>query len=672
MEIKGPTEIEVGQKFTLTCSADSNPPANYTWMLNGTEIPGHSPEFPKEKSEYSDSGDYTCTATNDVTRIKTSEVHKLSVKVEGALSPDGLSSGAIAGIVFGGLLVVGVAVGVSVLHQEKRNEGDRLDVLYGSGSDLTLSCSSESSPPAQFQWALNGTLLSNMGPELRLENIQGNQSGSYSCWAHNTRTLRYQTSEPSDITVLEPISGAIITTSPKSSNHWGGFCTLTCDASGSIISREWMEDGQLLSAGGNMIISEDNRVLSINPVKRTDSGQYLCRVSNPISTADAKHILIVNYGPDGMEIKGPTEIEVGQKFTLTCSADSNPPARYTWMLNGTEIPGHSHEFTKENSEYSDRGNYTCTATNYVTVTKTSVVLKLSVKVEDSLSPGLPAGAIVGIVIGMLLVAGGAVGVAVFFIRKYATNAEPMHRGGSDLTLSCSSESSPPAQFQWALNGTLLSNMGPELRLENIHANQSGSYSCWAHNTRTLRTNIWCYHNNFPKSSNHWGGFCTLTCDASGSIISREWMEDGQLLSAGGNMIISEDNRVLSINPVKRTDSGQYLCRVSNPISTADAKHILIVNLEDSLSPGLPAGAIVGIVIGILLVAGGAVGVAVFFIRKYATNAEPMHRGGSQQPVYENPSALCENPQPNKSLPRPLTEMQDFRSTYDTKIMVNLS
>uniref|UniRef100_A0A4W5M076 Ig-like domain-containing protein n=1 Tax=Hucho hucho TaxID=62062 RepID=A0A4W5M076_9TELE len=69
------------------------------------------------------------------------------------------------------------------------------DVLYGSGSDLTLSCSAEYSPPAQFQWAMNTTLLSNMGPKLRLENIQASQSGSYSCWAHNTRTLRWATSE---------------------------------------------------------------------------------------------------------------------------------------------------------------------------------------------------------------------------------------------------------------------------------------------------------------------------------------------------------------------------------------------------------------------------------------------------------------------------------------------
>ncbi|XP_045574673.1 carcinoembryonic antigen-related cell adhesion molecule 1-like isoform X2 [Salmo salar] len=142
-----------------------------------------------------------------------------------------------------------------------------------------------------------------------------------------------------------------------------------------------------------------------------------------------------------------------------------------------------------------------------------------------------------------------------------------------------------------------------------------------------------------------GNSVNLTCDASGSIITREWMKDGQLLSAGGNLTISEDKRVLSINPVKRTDSGEYLCRVSNLVSTADAKDILLVKSEDSLSPVLPARALTGIVIGVLLVVGGAVSVAVFFIRKNGTNAEPMHQGGSQQLVYENTSPVYENTSP---------------------------
>ncbi|XP_045071839.1 carcinoembryonic antigen-related cell adhesion molecule 6-like isoform X2 [Coregonus clupeaformis] len=190
-----------------------------------------------------------------------------------------------------------------------------------------------------------------------------------------------------------------------------------------------MKDDHPLSSGDNIIISEVKRVLSINPVKRTDSGEYLCTVRNPVSSTNASDTVNVIYGPDGMEIKGPTEL--GQQLTLTCSADSNPPASYTWMLNGTEIPGHSPEFTKEKSEYSDSGDYTCTATNDVTGNNTSEVHKLSVKAEGSLTPGgLSTVAITGIVIIVLLVLEVAVSVAVYFIKEKGSNADPMHRGGS--------------------------------------------------------------------------------------------------------------------------------------------------------------------------------------------------------------------------------------------------
>ncbi|XP_029535038.2 carcinoembryonic antigen-related cell adhesion molecule 1-like isoform X4 [Oncorhynchus nerka] len=175
-----------------------------------------------------------------------------------------------------------------------------LDVLYGSGSDLTLSCSAESSPPAQFQWALNGELLSNQGPVLRLENIQASQSGRYSCWAHNTRTLRYQTSEPSDITVLERISSAKLTISPNPPIIEGGSVTLTCDASGSISKRDWMKDGQPLSPSERMIFSEDNKTVSISPLNLTDSGIFLCHLANLLSNENASYNLNVN-------LKGSTQ-----------------------------------------------------------------------------------------------------------------------------------------------------------------------------------------------------------------------------------------------------------------------------------------------------------------------------------------------------------------------------
>ncbi|XP_065327851.1 carcinoembryonic antigen-related cell adhesion molecule 6-like [Pelmatolapia mariae] len=80
---------------------------------------------------------------------------------------------------------------------------------FAVGSEISLNCSVGSRPPAQFKWFLNGDQLLDTGSDLRLMNVQMNQSGNYSCQAFNSKTLRSQTSQPSAITVLvpEPSSG---------------------------------------------------------------------------------------------------------------------------------------------------------------------------------------------------------------------------------------------------------------------------------------------------------------------------------------------------------------------------------------------------------------------------------------------------------------------------------
>uniref|UniRef100_A0A3Q2W359 Ig-like domain-containing protein n=1 Tax=Haplochromis burtoni TaxID=8153 RepID=A0A3Q2W359_HAPBU len=74
---------------------------------------------------------------------------------------------------------------------------------FAVGSDISLTCSVGSIPPAQFNWFLNGDHLPDTGSELRLMDVQMSQSGNYSCQAFNSKTLRSETSEPSAITVLD-------------------------------------------------------------------------------------------------------------------------------------------------------------------------------------------------------------------------------------------------------------------------------------------------------------------------------------------------------------------------------------------------------------------------------------------------------------------------------------
>uniref|UniRef100_A0A8C6KKN3 Ig-like domain-containing protein n=1 Tax=Nothobranchius furzeri TaxID=105023 RepID=A0A8C6KKN3_NOTFU len=70
------------------------------------------------------------------------------------------------------------------------------------GSDVQMFCSAVSSPDASFQWFVNGNPLPDTGPELRLMNVQTNQSGNYSCQTFNSKTLRYQTSQPLALSVI--------------------------------------------------------------------------------------------------------------------------------------------------------------------------------------------------------------------------------------------------------------------------------------------------------------------------------------------------------------------------------------------------------------------------------------------------------------------------------------
>ncbi|KAM6995169.1 cell adhesion molecule CEACAM1-like [Tautogolabrus adspersus] len=76
---------------------------------------------------------------------------------------------------------------------------------FEKGSNIVLSCKADSRPAAQFDWFLDGNQQIHAGPELSLTNIQESQSGNYSCRAFNTKTLKYDSSLQSPVTVLVSI-----------------------------------------------------------------------------------------------------------------------------------------------------------------------------------------------------------------------------------------------------------------------------------------------------------------------------------------------------------------------------------------------------------------------------------------------------------------------------------
>uniref|UniRef100_A0A3P8VW15 Carcinoembryonic antigen-related cell adhesion molecule 1-like n=1 Tax=Cynoglossus semilaevis TaxID=244447 RepID=A0A3P8VW15_CYNSE len=140
---------------------------------------------------------------------------------------------------------------------------------------------------------------------------------------------------------------------------------LTCDADGLVTNRIWLKDGKAVVPGDRFSFHHGNRVFSISPTHRTDTGEILCNVSNDISFQTAMCSLKVYYGPDKPIItQKPKRAELEERVKLFCSAQSLPEATLFWTFKGVTIS--RPEINIPELEEEHLGVYTCTVRNSVT------------------------------------------------------------------------------------------------------------------------------------------------------------------------------------------------------------------------------------------------------------------------------------------------------------------
>ncbi|KTF73741.1 hypothetical protein cypCar_00031275 [Cyprinus carpio] len=120
-KVDGKKEVKFEELVKLTCSAESVPPSTYSWKLNGTAKNFSNAVLTIEKAMVTDSGLYTCEAFNPITGMMTSATHKLAVTEIGAVD-EGLSGGAIAGIVIG--VLVAIVILACIIKRKKKSSSD--------------------------------------------------------------------------------------------------------------------------------------------------------------------------------------------------------------------------------------------------------------------------------------------------------------------------------------------------------------------------------------------------------------------------------------------------------------------------------------------------------------------------------------------------------------------
>ncbi|XP_065430854.1 carcinoembryonic antigen-related cell adhesion molecule 20 isoform X2 [Chrysemys picta bellii] len=145
--------------------------------------------------------------------------------------------------------------------------------------------------------------------------------------------------------------------------------TLTCNGSPSADTVLWLRDEVSLVPSERLVLSSDNRTLTVMGVTRGDAGAYQCEVGNPVSTNRSEPSTVtLAYGPDSTRIDppGPINLTFGSLLTLTCVADSVPAPSYRWVLNGTDTKETRSSLTFNLTTWAQQGTYECRAHNPVT------------------------------------------------------------------------------------------------------------------------------------------------------------------------------------------------------------------------------------------------------------------------------------------------------------------
>uniref|UniRef100_A0AAQ4RDN0 Ig-like domain-containing protein n=1 Tax=Gasterosteus aculeatus aculeatus TaxID=481459 RepID=A0AAQ4RDN0_GASAC len=155
-----------------------------------------------------------------------------------------------------------------------------------------------------------------------------------------------------------------VSVSPSAEMLEGDSVTLTCstDANPAANYTWYKQDG----TSDPRLLSEEPQLI-FSSIQSSDFGWYFCTAENQLGRKTSDFILIrVKYGPQRPSVSASPSAEMleGDSVTLTCSADANPAANYTWYKEHEDSPRASGQiFTITDFTAEHSGNYYCEAQN---------------------------------------------------------------------------------------------------------------------------------------------------------------------------------------------------------------------------------------------------------------------------------------------------------------------
>uniref|UniRef100_A0A665VSL4 B-cell receptor CD22 n=1 Tax=Echeneis naucrates TaxID=173247 RepID=A0A665VSL4_ECHNA len=166
VSVNPPGEIMEGSLVTLTCSNDTNSAANISWYKDNLPLWNREAQLVFSSIRSSDSGQYHCTAENELGR-RTSGNISIHVECESKL-------------------LVCWSFSDKCLFF--------INELMVEGSSVNLSCSSDANPAANITWYKEGEDSPKASGQIfTITDLRPEHSGNYYCEVQNTRGRRRST-----------------------------------------------------------------------------------------------------------------------------------------------------------------------------------------------------------------------------------------------------------------------------------------------------------------------------------------------------------------------------------------------------------------------------------------------------------------------------------------------
>ncbi|XP_051704135.1 V-set and immunoglobulin domain-containing protein 10-like 2 [Oryctolagus cuniculus] len=221
---------------------------------------------------------------------------------------------------------------------------------------------------------------------LVLEELQEGARGHFLCQAlHTADGQLHAAYSYLSLAVLVPVSKPQVRLSDPSPVE-GTSVVATCavrEGTGPV-TFTWQH--QAPRGPGKVLVEVVEPLLRLDPVNRTHLGWFVCSAHNTVNRLSSPGAFLdVIYGPDKpvitVEPLGLTEegfwASEREEVTLSCLAASNPPSRYVWLREDTQV--HSGPtYVIATASRTHTGLYTCLAHNSHLDTRTQTTVQLTV------------------------------------------------------------------------------------------------------------------------------------------------------------------------------------------------------------------------------------------------------------------------------------------------------